>query len=196
MNYNNKKRTQSSSISFSKGVFDGTKIPDGFIQVILIQTNTLLEVVLCSYLKKLPEIHLAICGCQNLVNCVTFYQRFRNNQGIVFHSLSYKKRNNSLSYMVKYGKLFGEIAVFMQCNGIEYAIINRLKEKHSFSSYFAASRYYCILNKPLDCFFYTLVKESNQIDVVKIEPSMKMCIAVEENDCFIVSPLSVHYEHD
>jgi len=70
-------------------------------------------------------MHSSICDCHNIINCIQFYRRFRNEKEVVYHSLAYKKRQSSISYFIKYGNLFGSIVVFMYCNGKEYAIINR-----------------------------------------------------------------------
>jgi hypothetical protein len=84
----------------------------------------------------------------------------------------------------------------MWCNGKEYAIINRHMVKSRFSDHFISSYYYSILSKPIDSFFFVLNKVSTQFDVIDINTSMEMCIIFEEDDCLVVSPLSVYHEHD
>ena len=84
----------------------------------------------------------------------------------------------------------------MRCNGKEYAIVNRHMVKSCFSDHFISSYYYHILSKPIDSFFFVLNKVSSRFDVVDINISMEMCIIIEEDDCFVVSPLSVYHEHD
>ena len=78
----------------------------------------------------------------------------------------------------------------------EYAIVNRHIEKSRFSDSLMSSSYYNILAKPIDAFFFVLSKESSKIDVIDVQSSIEMCIVIEEDDCFIVSPLSVYHEHD
>lgn len=141
-------------------------------------------------------MHSSICDCNNIINCIQFYRRFRNEKEVVYHSLAYKKRQSSISYFIKYANLFGSIMVFMCCNGKEYAVINRHMLKSRFSDHFISSYYYNILSKPIDSFFFVLDKVSNRFDVIDLQNSMEMCIVIEEDDCFIVSPLSVYHEHD
>jgi hypothetical protein len=68
--------------------------------------------------------------------------------------------------------------------------------KNRFSDNFISSSYYGILSKSIDSFFFVVDKISLQVDVFEIHNSMEMCIVIEEEDCFIVSPLSVYHEHD
>jgi hypothetical protein len=86
--------------------------------------------------------------------------------------------------------------VFMSCNDKQYAIIKRNPIRRRFSDFFVSSAYYSILNEPVDAFFFVLEKASFHFDVVDLESSMEMCIVVEDDDCFVVSPISVHHEHD
>ncbi|CAF2855212.1 unnamed protein product [Rotaria sp. Silwood2] len=165
------------SIFGSEGVFDETTLPVELIQVI-------------------SSVHTSLCHCHDLNQCIKFYRRFRNKKQIVYHSLAYTKRQSSVSYFVKYNSLFGIIITFMSCDDKQYAIIKRHAVKKKFSDYFVSSPYHSLLSKPIDTFFFVLEKQSLQFDVVDVYSSLDMCIVIEEDDCFIVSPLSIYHEHD
>ncbi|CAF1367916.1 unnamed protein product [Rotaria sp. Silwood1] len=107
----------SSSISTSDGLFDITSAPEELIEI-------------------LPNIHQRFCNCSNVNNCMKFYQRFRNKQQIVYHSLEYTKKQSSVSYFIKYGSLFGIVIVFMSCNDKQYAVVKRHPIKKRFSDFF------------------------------------------------------------
>lgn len=144
----------------------------------------------------MPNIHTSICDCKNLDTCIRFYRRYRNKDNVIFHSLSYNKRQLSISFFVKYGSLFGSILTFMNCNNKKYAIIKRYPIKKLFSECFISSIYYGLLSKSVDQFFFILDKVASQFDIVDIHSSFDMCIVIEEEDCYVVSPLSSYYEHD
>ncbi|CAF1285776.1 unnamed protein product [Rotaria sordida] len=165
------------SIVEPAGVFDETTIPVELVQMI-------------------SSVHASICQCQVLNQCIKFYRRFRHKNQIIFHSLAYTKRQSSVSYFVKYNSLFGSIITFMSCNDKQYAIIKRYPIKKLFSDYFVSSPYYGRLMKPLDTFFFVLEKVSFQFDLVDVYSSLYMCVVIEEDDCLIVSPISVYHEHD
>ena len=84
----------------------------------------------------------------------------------------------------------------MGCNGKEYAIINRHMLKNPFSDIFISSSYYEKLSRSIDSLFFVLEKVSGQCDIFDMYHSMEMCIVIEEEECFVVSPLSVYHEHD
>jgi hypothetical protein len=147
-------------------------------------------------MKIISSIHTKICNCHDFNKCMKFYRRFKNKKQIVYHSLAYTRRQSSISFFIKYGTLFGSIITFMSCNDKQYAIIKRYSTKKRFSDYFSSSVYYKLLSKSIDVFFFVLEKSSFQLDVIDIHSSMQICIVIEEDDCFIVSPLLVYHEHD
>ena len=144
----------------------------------------------------IPTIHEKCCGCWDTKNCIQFYRRFRNQRQIVYHSLAYTKRQSSMSYFVKYGSFFGAIIVFIHCNGKQYAIINRYSIKKKFSDYLISSNYYNVLLKSIDSFFFVLEKQSHHVDITDIISITDMCILIEEENSFVVSPISSSHEHD
>lgn len=128
--------------------------------------------------------------------CVKFYCRFENKKNIVYHSLAYKRRQSSVSYFIKYENSFGSILVFITCNGKEYAIVNHHALMNPFSDYFISSSYHNILSKPVDSFFFIVGKMPDRFDVIDVHSFIEMCVIVEEEHHFVVSPISAYHEHD
>lgn len=152
--------------------------------------------ILFKFFKIILDFHNQYCDCSDTNTCIKYYRRFKSKQHIIYHSLAYTKRQSSVSYFIKYGSLFGAIIVFFRCSGRQYAIVRRHSIKTKFSDYFMASNYYDILSKSIDSFFYVLENLSYYVDVIDVNSITDMCILMEDEDTYIVSPISGSHEHD
>jgi hypothetical protein len=144
----------------------------------------------------IPNIHASLCNCNDLANCLKFYRRYRNKNLNIYHSLSYAKRQSSVSYFIKYGSSYGSIVTFFSCNKKAYAVIQRYSMKNLFSEYITSSPYHNILSKSMDSFFVVLNDVSTEFDIIGVQNVMDMCIVIEQKGSLVVTPLSAVYEHD
>ena len=150
----------------------------------------------------IKEFHSCVCDCEQLDSCGNIYSRFVIHN-IMFHSLLYSRRKNSISYFVQYqsgGNLqdikFGIIEFFFMLKSNAYALIRCHRLKSKFSDYFKRSAYYHSLKGPIDRFYYVLEKEHYRIDFVPIDCIANHCISAEKDDHLIVSIIWSYDEHD
>ncbi|CAF4887806.1 unnamed protein product, partial [Rotaria magnacalcarata] len=111
---------------------------------------------------KYHDIHAQLCDCEQLHKCFNIYRRFIIKDRM-FHSLMYNKRGKSVSYFIQYSidqrhYYFGTIEYFFFLLSKEksYAVVNLYPVKEKYSDYFRLSKYYHLLKKPLDSFFFVL----------------------------------------
>jgi hypothetical protein len=121
----------------------------------------------------------------------------------MFHSLQYVKHKITISYFVQYLYHldlfeFGTIKVFFQHQGQTFALIQNYQVTNAFSDYFKQSRYYALLQRPIDNFYFIL-KKTNVNRIVSVERIQKHVIIFEniiEDSCVLATPLSSMAEHD
>ncbi|CAF2184400.1 unnamed protein product [Rotaria magnacalcarata] len=148
------------------------------------------------------ECHIKLCSCDNLNKCIVIYRRCVIHEHM-FHSLLYKKRQQSISYFVEYfddnhmkQQHFGIIEYFFSLQDKSFALIQRYPVKHLYSNYFKTSTYYNLLKKALDLFFFVLQTKPSMYDIIPVENVSKHCIAIEDKSCLVVTSISSYNEHD
>ena len=121
----------------------------------------------------------------------------------MYHSLIYNKRGRSVSYFVQYfsdqtDPHFGTIEFLftLKSQNKTYACINEYCKKKSYSSYFKKSKYFDILQKPLDLLFFVLENHVSCKTFICTDLIKKHCIVFQMNDHKIVTPVSTYDEHD
>jgi hypothetical protein len=154
------------------------------------------------YFNEYVDFHEELCGCQQARDCFNVYRRFIINQQM-FHSLIYNKRGRSISYFVQYfsdqtSAQFGIIELFftIKSKNKSYGVIHDYPVKQKYSNYFKNSKYFRLLEKPLDLFFFIVENAPVRKKIVRTDLIKKHCIIFEKNDFKIVTPVSVYNEHD
>ncbi|CAM4944421.1 unnamed protein product [Rotaria socialis] len=111
---------------------------------------------------KYHDLYAQLCDCEQLHKFFNIYRRFIIKDRM-FHSLMYNKRGKSVSYFIQYSfdqrhYYFGTIEYFFFLLSKEksYAVVNLYPVKQNYSDYFRLSKYYHLLKKPLDSFFFVL----------------------------------------
>ena len=150
----------------------------------------------------MERIHTHLCNCSQLDLCCHIYRRCVIHS-VMFHSLLYQKRQNSISYFVEYlfddetmDHRFGMIEFFFTCMNLSYAVIRHHRTKRLYSDLFKDSSYYFLLKKPIDSLYFILENEHPHLDLVRTDSIIKHCIVVEKNDYLIVTGFSSYNEHD
>lgn len=153
-------------------------------------------------IRYADDCHQRLCGCNGLDKCLVLYRRCFVRERL-FHSLLYQKRQRCISYFIQYSsnddgeqRHFGAIEYFFTCHGKSFALVHRYPVKQLYSEFYRTSRYFSLLKKALDSFFFVLKSESSQLDVILVEQICIHCIMIEENEYFIVTPISSYNEHD
>ncbi|CAF1147912.1 unnamed protein product [Adineta ricciae] len=153
------------------------------------------------FFLELLNYHRDICGCNNYQGCVKTYRRCLIRQKM-FHSLQYVKRKRTNSYSVQYEirsglKEFGIIEVFFQCKGNTYALIKNFQVTNAFSDHFQGSRYYDLLKRSIDKFYF-VVKRTNNGRLISAEKVEKHLVIFEDifGKALLITPISSMTEHD
>ena len=153
-------------------------------------------------LNQYTDIHERFCDCDQVRDCFSIYRRFIINQQM-YHSLIYNKRGRSISYFVQYFSderypQFGTIEFFfaLKSENKSYACIHEYCVQKKYSSYFEESKYFDILRRPLDSFFFVIENHSKRKSFVSTDLIKKHCIVFKMNDCTIITPVSAYNEHD
>ncbi|CAF1619525.1 unnamed protein product [Rotaria magnacalcarata] len=151
---------------------------------------------------KYHDIHAQLCDCEQLHKCFNIYRRFIIKDRM-FHSLMYNKRGKSVSYFIQYSidqrhYYFGTIEYFFFLLSKEksYAVVNLYPVKEKYSDYFRLSKYYHLLKKPLDSFFFVLENHPCKKTIVLTGFILKHCIVFDMNEYILVTPVSAYNEHD
>ncbi len=148
------------------------------------------------------DCHKNLCDCVNWNKCMTIYRRCLVRE-LMFHSLLYKKRQQCISYFVQYfshgdlkQRCFGAIKYFFTCHSKSFALIQRYSIIRSYSEFFQTSKYFNLLKKTIDSFFYVLQFESGRLDLIPVENISIHCIVIEANGYLVATPISSYNEHD
>ena len=147
-------------------------------------------------------LHTELCGCEQKHQCFRLHRRFIIDDQM-FHSLIYKKRGKSNSYFIQnsfdqHYYQFGCIQCFISLESKEksYALINVHRVKQKYSNYFESTKYYDLLKKPLDSYFFVFEKHSCKKTIIQIDYILKHCIVFNMSECIVVTPVATHNEHD
>jgi hypothetical protein len=115
------------------------------------------------------DCHEKVCSCINVNKCIVIYRRCLIREHM-FHSLLYNKWQRCISYFVQYfynfdmkQRHFGIIEYFFTCHDKLFALIQRHSTKHLYSDIFKNSKYYNLLKKVLDSFFFVIQAISNTV---------------------------------
>ncbi|CAF1205337.1 unnamed protein product [Adineta steineri] len=150
--------------------------------------------------NDINQHHLMVCSCNKPYQCIQIFRRCMVDKKI-YHSLIYSRRKSSVSYFVQYRQnqydnCFGKIKFFFTINNENYAVIENHEVKTKFSQFFKSSSYYNLLAKTIDYFFFVLCTSVSSIQCVSLSSIENYCIVFENIHHFIVTPLSIDYEHD
>ena len=148
------------------------------------------------------KTHATVCICDQVNSCCAIYRRFIIREAM-FHSLSYPRRQSSISYFVTYAsehdgedRRFGAIEYFFTCANIGYAAIRQHRVKRPYSDSFKMSGYYFLLRKPLDSLYFVLDKSHFELVIVRTDLISSHCIVVEKTAHLLVAPFTSYSEHD
>ena len=151
---------------------------------------------------EVREFHATACICDQVNSCCVIYRRFIIREAM-FHSLSYQKRQSSISYFVAFAsendgeeRRFGAIEYFFTCANIGYAAIREYRVRRPYSDSFETSGYYFLLRRPLDSLYFVLEKSHSELDIVRTDSISSHCIVVEKADHLLVAPFTSYSEHD
>lgn len=154
------------------------------------------------YKESLIILQHTTCSCSSPIeSCIRFYKRCTKD-GFMYHSLLYKKGGNSNNIFVQFlnngiNLEVGEIQIFFQQKDKLYALIRKYNVKCPFSDHFKMSKFYDILSKPLDNFFFVLYA-SDILLCIPVRDFKKHCIVFPidgDQHCAIVTPISSYDEH-
>lgn len=149
------------------------------------------------------NVHNAECTCMLINCCLTAFRRCTIRQQ-VYHSLHYKRRQKSVSYVVRYCHeddsnvyLFGQITMFFKCMNSTYALIQQYPIHCLFSDLLISSQYLKLLHKPVNHLFYVVSKNCLSLcEPVLISRILDHCIIFDCVDYHIITPVSSYDEHD
>ena len=149
------------------------------------------------------DFHDQICICSSIDSCMVAFRRCTINQH-VFHSLQYKKRQKSVSYLVRFRRtndplsyMFGNIVIFFRHANLTYALIEKYSIQCLFSDLLSTSRYHRLLVGSIDHFFYVVSRNYFVgYECVVVSRIVDHCILFECSDFCIITPLSSYDEHD
>ena len=135
--------------------------------------------------------------------CLTAFRRCTIQQQ-VYHSLHYKRRQKSVSYIVRYCHendstvhLFGKITMFFKCITSTYALIQQYPRYCLFSDLLHSSSYHKLLYKSVNHLFYVVSKHClPTCEPVLVSRILDHCIIFDCTDYHIVTPVSSYDEHD
>lgn len=148
------------------------------------------------------RFHQSLCSCQFINNCLSGFKRYRCN-GKCFHSLSYGRRQKSVSYFIRYKSdrsadySFGKIVIFLAMKKKNYCLVQVFPVEENFSTFFRHSKSYFLLQKPLDRLFYRVSSiPLKELDIVSVEKLIDHVIVFDQSTFFIVTPVSSYNEHN
>lgn len=149
------------------------------------------------------QLHQDQCNCSSINSCLTAFRRCKIRQH-VYHSISYNRRQTSVSFLVRYCDLndptkylFGQISLFVRANTTTYAVIRQYQSLCLFSDLCRSSSYYRILRESIDQLFYVVTTDlSPNYELVLESRIIDHCIFVKCSDYYIVTSISSYDEHD
>ena len=148
------------------------------------------------------EVHASVCICDQVNLCCAIYRRFIIREAM-FHSLSYPKKQSSISYFVTYApgndaqdRRFGIVEYFFTCVDVGYAVIRHHRVNRLYSESFKMSGYYFLLRKSLDFLYFVLEKNHCGLDIVRTDSIISHCIVFDKSDHLLVAPFTSYSEHD
>ena len=151
--------------------------------------------------SSVMDLHRDLCGCHSLKTCLRGFKRYLAHQKC-FHSLSYGRRQTSVSYFVRCRNeqsnfLFGKIVIFFMLNTQTYSLMQLYPLQDHFSDFFRGSKSYFLLQKPLGRFFYRLSSlPLKDLVVVPVDNVLDHVIVFEQSKHFIATPVSSYNEHN
>ena len=146
--------------------------------------------------------HDQSCVCQLINSCLSGFQRWRVNRKC-FHSLSYSRRQKSVSYFVRCQRqnstefLFGKIVIFFTHGPSNFALLQVHPAQNHYSDSFQASDSYFLLKKPLDRLFFRLsLNPLPELEACPLDTLLDHCIVFTRETHLIATPVSSYDEHN